>query len=201
GYILPVGEWILGEACKQTRIWQSKGFSNFRVSVNLSPRQFSQPRLSERLEQILSDAALPSQFLEIEVTESSIVKDSEATAKTLNQLKTMGVRISMDDFGTGYSSLTYFRQFPFDSVKIDQSFIRDVANNSKNAAITLSIIQMAHNLHLNVIAEGVESFTELFFLYLHQCQEMQGYIFSPPLPAKEFAKLLASGKTLEIHRR
>ncbi len=201
GVIVSVGAWILSEACKQTRVWHSKGFSDFRVSVNLSPRQFSEPKLLEKLQQTLGNTGLPSEFLEIELTESSIVKDSVSTAKTLNELKAMGVRISMDDFGTGYSSLSYFRQFPFDSVKIDQSFIRDVANNSKNAAITLSIIQMAHNLHLNVIAEGVEVFTELFFLYLHQCQEMQGYIFSPPLPEAEFGKLLASGKTLQIHRR
>jgi EAL domain-containing protein (putative c-di-GMP-specific phosphodiesterase class I) len=201
GMIVPVGEWILSEACKKALIWKKKGFSDIRVAVNLSPRQFSEPKLLERLQKTLNASGLSSELLEIELTESSIVKDSISTAKTLNELKAMGVRISMDDFGTGYSSLSYFRQFPFDSVKIDQSFIRDVANNSKNAAITLSIIQMAHNLHLNVIAEGVEVFTELFFLYLHQCQEMQGYIFSPPLPEEEFGKLLASGKTLQIHRR
>jgi diguanylate cyclase (GGDEF)-like protein len=201
GLIFAAGEWILSEACKQARIWRAKGFSNFRVSVNLSPRQFNEPKLLQRLELILNEVGLLSELLEIELTESSIVKDSVATAKILNELKAMGVRISMDDFGTGYSSLYYFRQFPFDSVKIDQSFIRDVANNSKNAAITLSIIQMAHNLKLNVIAEGVETFTELFFLYLHHCQEMQGYMFSPPLPAEDFGKLLASGKTLQIHRR
>ena len=201
GLIFSAGEWILSEACKQARIWRAKGFSTFRVSVNLSPRQFNEPKLLQKLEQVLKNTGLLSELLEIELTESSIVKDSVATAKTLNELKAMGIRISMDDFGTGYSSLYYFRQFPFDSVKIDQSFIRDVANNSKNAAITLSIIQMAHNLKLNVIAEGVETFTELFFLYLHHCQEMQGYMFSPPLPADEFGKLLASGKTLQIHRR
>jgi EAL domain-containing protein (putative c-di-GMP-specific phosphodiesterase class I) len=201
GLIFAAGEWILSEACKQARVWRAKGFSNFRVSVNLSPRQFNEPKLLQRLELVLNEVGLLSELLEIELTESSIVKDSVATAKILNELKAMGVRISMDDFGTGYSSLYYFRQFPFDSVKIDQSFVRDVANNSKNAAITLSIIQMAHNLKLNVIAEGVETFTELFFLYLHHCQEMQGYMFSPPLPADEFGKLLASGKTLQIHRR
>jgi diguanylate cyclase (GGDEF)-like protein len=201
GWIIPVGDWILINSCKQARIWHSNGFPKMSVSVNLSPRQFSQPNLATRLQQVLDETQLPSKFLEIEITESSIMQDTEATIRILNDLKKTGVRIALDDLGTGFSSLSYLRQFPLDSVKIDQSFIRDVTNNSKHAAIATGIIQMAKNMKLKVVAEGVESFPELFFLYMHQCEEIQGYIFSRPLPVKEFGKLLASGKKLQIHRQ
>jgi diguanylate cyclase len=201
GWIIPLGDWILGNTCKQVQMWHSNGFPNLRVSVNLSTRQFSQPNLAKRLQVILDEAQLPSKFLEVEITETSIMQDTESAIRILQELKKIGVRIALDDFGTGFSSLSYLRQFPLDSVKIDQSFIRDVTINSKNAAITLAIIQMAQKMKLKVIAEGVESFPELFFLYMHQCEEMQGYIFSRPLPAKEFGKLLASGKKLQIHRQ
>lgn len=201
GWIIPVGDWILRTSCKQAKIWHSDGFPKMRVSVNLSPRQFSQPNLAKRLQEILDEAELSSKFLEIEITESSIMQDTEATIRILNELRKTGVRIALDDLGTGFSSLSYLRQFPVDSVKIDQSFIRDVTNNSKHAAIATGIIQMAKNMKLKVVAEGVESFPELFFLYMHQCEEIQGYIFSRPIPAKEFRKLLASGKKLQIHRQ
>lgn len=201
GWIIPVGDWILTESCKQAKIWHSTGFPKMQISVNLSPRQFSQPNLAKRLQEILDEAKLPSKFLEVEITESSIMQDTAETIRILNELKSTGVRIALDDLGTGFSSLAYLRQFPLDSVKIDQSFIRDVAMNSKHAAITTAIIQMAKNMKLKVVAEGVESFPELFFLYMQQCEEIQGYIFSRPLSAKDFAKLLASGKKLQIHRQ
>ena len=201
GWIIPVGDWILSNTCKQATIWHSNGFQKLQVSANLSPRQFSQPDLAKRLQQILDETKLPSKFLEVEITESSIMQDTEATIRILNELKATGVRIALDDLGTGFSSLAYLRQFPLDSVKIDQSFVRDITVNSKNAAITTAIIQMAKNMKLKVVAEGVESFPELFFLYMQQCEEIQGYIFSRPLPAEAFRKLLASGKKLQIHRQ
>jgi EAL domain-containing protein (putative c-di-GMP-specific phosphodiesterase class I) len=201
GWIIPVGDWVLSTSCKQAKIWHSTGFPKMRISVNLSPRQFSQPNLAKRLQEILDEAKLASKFLEVEITESSITQDTAATIRILNGLKATGVRIALDDLGTGFSSLAYLRQFPLDSVKIDQSFIRDVAMNSKHAAITTAIIQMAKNMKLKVVAEGVESFPELFFLYMQQCEEIQGFIFSRPLPAADFAKLLASGKKLQIHRQ
>jgi diguanylate cyclase (GGDEF)-like protein len=201
GWIIPVGDWILSTSCKQAKIWHSTGFPKMRISVNLSPRQFSQPNLAKRLQEILDEAKLSSKFLEVEITESSIMQDTAATIQILNELKATGVRIALDDLGTGFSSLAYLRQFPLDSVKIDQSFIRDVAMNPKHAAITTAIIQMAKNMKLKVVAEGVESFPELFFLYMQQCEEIQGFIFSRPLPAADFAKLLASGKKLQIHRQ
>jgi diguanylate cyclase (GGDEF)-like protein len=201
GWIIPVGDWVLSTSCKQAKIWHSTGFPKMRISVNLSPRQFSQPNLAKRLQEILDEAKLASKFLEVEITESSITQDTAATIRILNGLKATGVRIALDDLGTGFSSLAYLRQFPLDSVKIDQSFIRDVAMNSKHAAITTAIIQMAKNMKLKVVAEGVESFPELFFLYMQQCEEIQGFIFSRPLPASDFAKLLASGKKLQIHRQ
>lgn len=136
--------------------------------------------------------------LELEITESILMQDAEIATKTLKQLKTMGVQISVNDFGTGYSSLSYLQKFPFETLKIDRSFISNIASNPANAAITKAIIQMAHNLNLTVIAEGVETDTELAFLCQQQCNAMQGYLFSRPMPAAEFATLLATGKQLRL---
>lgn len=136
--------------------------------------------------------------LELEITESILMQDAEIATKTLKQLKTMGVKISVNDFGNGYSSLSYLQKFPFETLKIDRSFISNIASNPANAAITKAIIQMAHNLNLTVIAEGVETDTELAFLCQQQCNAMQGYLFSRLMPAAEFATLLATGKQLRL---
>ena len=200
GLIIPIGEWVLMTACKQTQLWQAIDPS-LRIAVNLSGRQFSQQNLAKTVVQILEVTRLEPKHLELELTESIIIKSPEATAITLNKLKALGIKLSIDDFGTGYSSLNYLRTFPFDTLKIDQSFVRNISDDSKNVAITTAIIQMAHSLNLKVVAEGVETEAELSFLYQQHCDEVQGYLFSRPVPAIEFEKLLTAGKSCEIQTK
>lgn len=192
GLIVPLGDWVLKSAIEQAYAWHKAGFRSLRVAVNLSGRQFNQLNMRQRLIELLADAGLAPQYLELELTESILVENAEVAVRRLNALKAIGIRIAIDDFGTGYSSLSYLQQFPFDVLKIDQCFVRDINKNTKNAAIATAIIQMAHQLHLQVIAEGVETEAELAVLKQHQCNEMQGYLFSRPLPAAEFEKLLTS---------
>ncbi len=194
GFIIPLGEWILQTACQQVQAWKNDGFSGLRVAVNLSPRQFHQPDLSSRVAQILKKIGLEPSSLELELTESLMVEDVSSAIATLTKLKNLGVSISIDDFGTGYSSLSYLTQYPFDALKIDRSFIRNIKDGCRNAAIVKAIIEMAHSLCLEVIAEGVETETEKDFLWRSECDVMQGYLFSPPLSAADFEKLLIEGK-------
>lgn len=196
GLIVPIGEWVLQTACAQTKIWQDAGFSFSRISVNLSARQFSQPNLSQKIVQILETTNLHPSALELELTESSLVENADSAIATLNELKELGIHIAIDDFGTGYASLSYLKQFPFDTLKIDRSFVRNVTSDSQNTAIMTAVIQLAHNLNLKVTAEGVETEAELNFLGEQQCDTMQGYFFSRPIPAAEFEKLLTSNKRL-----
>ena len=194
GFIIPLGEWILQTACKQIQAWKNDGFSGLRVAVNLSPRQFHQPDLSSRVAQILEKIGLEPSSLELELTESLMVEDVSSAIATLTQLKNLGISLAIDDFGTGYSSLSYLTQYPFDALKIDRSFVRNITDDCKNAAIVKAIIEMAHSLRLEVIAEGVETETEKDFLWRSECDVMQGYFFSPPLSAADFEKLLIEGK-------
>lgn len=198
GWILPIGEWVLKTACFQSKMWQMAGFAPLKIAVNLSARQFHQSNLSSRIVNILQKTELEPRYLGLELTESTIVKDPESASKILRQLRDLGVEISIDDFGTGYSSLNYLKQFPFDTIKIDQCFIRNIAADSKNAAITTAIMQMARSLRLKVIAEGVETEPELSFLIQNKCDAMQGYLFSRPLTPEEFEKLLLAGKSLAL---
>ncbi|HEY9693868.1 MAG TPA: EAL domain-containing protein [Oculatellaceae cyanobacterium] len=198
GLIIPIGEWVLRTACIQTKLWQNGGFENLNIAVNLSVYQFNQKNIIEKVCDILRETGLNPATLELELTESSIVQNPEATRKIFSELKLLGIQISIDDFGTGYSSLSYLQQFPFDTLKVDKCFVRNIANDSKNAAITTAIIQMAHGLKLKVIAEGVETQAEQYFLSQHECDAMQGYLFSRPVPAKEFEKLLIEGKRLGL---
>lgn len=186
GLIIPMGEWVLRQACSQLKIWQDKDFFNGRVAVNLSAYQFRQKRLSKKVGEILRETGLESCFLELEVTETAAMQDVEFTLKTLHELRQMGVHILVDDFGTGYSSLNYLKSFPITALKIDRSFMRDITINPKDAAIVATIIVMAKNLNLKVIAEGVETNDQLKTLLDQNCCEMQGYLFSKPLPAREF---------------
>lgn len=192
-----IGEWVLKEACKQTKAWQQAGFDRLKVAVNLSGRQFKQLDLFHRLTQILFDSTLKPEYLELELTEKILVDNIRANIQRLNLIKKIGIQISLDDFGKGYSSLGYLQQFPFDILKIDRCFISQIDRHSTNAVITKTIISMAHQLNLNVVAEGVETQAELDFLSEHGCDEMQGYLFSRPLPAKDFEQLLLSRKCLE----
>ncbi|MEG4965886.1 EAL domain-containing response regulator [Microcoleus sp. B6-A1] len=194
GFIVQLGEWVLQTACRQMQVWKNAGFSGLRVAVNLSPRQFHQPDLSSRVAQILAETGLQASSLELELTESLMVEDAESAIATLQQLKKLGVSISIDDFGTGYSSLSYLTQYPFDTLKIDRCFISNITDGCTNAAIVKAIIEMAHSLCLEVIAEGVETEAEKDFLWRYKCDIMQGYLFSPPLAAADFEQLLMAGK-------
>jgi diguanylate cyclase (GGDEF)-like protein/PAS domain S-box-containing protein len=200
GLIAPLGEWVLRTACAQTREWQRSGFEHLHVAVNLSPRQFQQPDLVTMIERLLKETGLNAESLELEVTESSVMKNAETAISTLSELKAMGIKISVDDFGSGYSSLSYLKSLPIDVLKIDQSFVRDMTADPKDAAIVMAIIQLAHSLQLKVIAEGVETEEQLHFLRLLRCDEMQGYLFCRPLPAADFHHVLTEGRNLETMR-
>ncbi len=188
GLIVPIGKWVLREACKQARNWLNQGL-DLVVSVNLSPRQFAQPDLVFQVQSALAEAQLPAGNLELEITESSAMHDVEQTIRVLRELKRLGVRISIDDFGTGYSSLSYLKKFPVDTVKLDQSFVRDITE-PQDGAIASGIISMAHNLSLLVLAEGVETEGQLNFLRRNDCDRLQGFLFSVPLSPAAFDKFV-----------
>lgn len=188
GLIIPIGEWVLYEACRQNKEWQNKGFPPLRVAVNISSRQFKQNNLVEVISKILKETQLDPQNLELELTES-IIQDSKYAITTMKKLKSMGIHLSIDDFGTGYSSLSYLKLFPIQTLKIDQSFTKNIFEDSKDAALVNTIINMAHNLDLKVIAEGVETQEQLDFLQQRKCNEAQGYFFSRPISAKELTNI------------
>ena len=200
GLIRPVGEWVLQAACAQARAWQADGYRGLRVTVNFSSRQFEYENIQELIKKVLKDTRLAPQTLELEITESMAIRDGELGARTLNALKAFPIRISIDDFGIGSSSLAYLKRLPIATLKIDRSFVRDLATDSDDASITSAIIAMAHSLKLNVVAEGVETEEQLAFLRSQQCDEMQGYLFSPPVPAEAFSKLLREGHNLFRNR-
>jgi len=191
GLIVPIGDWILREACRQNAEWRAAGLPRVRVSVNLSPIQFTRPDLHESVVDALSCAGLDADGLELEVTESLLMNDPAETASVLGRLQSEGIHISIDDFGTGYSSLSYLKRFPINALKIDRSFVTDVTSNPDDAAIATAIILMGHSLKLTVVAEGVETENQLEFLKVLQCNEVQGYLFSPPVPADRARDLLA----------
>ena len=187
GLISPIGAWVLRTACAQARRWHDEGICGMPVAVNISAVQFRQPGFQELIGSVLSETGLPCQYLELELTESLLLSNADVTASVLWELKGMGLKLSIDDFGTGYSSLSYLKQFPFGKLKIDRSFIREVAVNSDDAAITTAIIRMAKSLGLKVIAEGVENEAQLSFLRALRCDEIQGYYFSKPVTADEIS--------------
>lgn len=190
GLIIPLGEWIMNEACQQNVAWQNAGLPPISIAVNLSAAQLRQQNLCQRIENTLKNTGLEAHYLELELTEGQVMSNTISTIETLNGFKKMGVHISIDDFGTGYSSLSYLKHFPIDYLKIDQSFIRDITTNSDDAAITTAIINMAKGLNLKTIAEGVETDEQLTFLRLHSCDVVQGYYFSKPVSAEKFAEIL-----------
>ncbi|MGD2183596.1 putative bifunctional diguanylate cyclase/phosphodiesterase [Lusitaniella coriacea] len=196
GLIDPIGEWVVKTAGQQVLSWHKAGWKDLRLAINLSSRQFSQINLRQRLAKILAAIPLGFQYVELEFTEPSLIQNPAIATQRLNAFKALGMQIVIDDFGTGYSSLNYLLRFPFDALKIDQCFVQNLVDNPTNQAITKAIIQMAHGLNLKVTAEGVETEDELEFFCEHQCDEIQGYLFSPPLSAREFTKLLQSKKRL-----
>jgi diguanylate cyclase (GGDEF)-like protein len=196
GLIVPLGEWVLETACAQSKSWQKAGFTPLSVAVNMSARQFQQQNLSLCVARILQETGLDAHYLDLELTESAIMKNAESAVRTLTELKEMGVKIAIDDFGTGYSSLGYLKRLPIDVLKIDKSFVRDATTDPDDAALVMAIIALAHNLRLKVIAEGVETEEQRRFLHLLRCDEWQGYLYSKPLPARAFTELLSQEQNL-----
>ena len=198
GYIVPIGEWVLRTATGQCRRWQKMGHPSLYVAVNISSRQFHQKDLSSSISRILQETGLNPASLDLELTEGLIMQQAEASVTTLRELKAMDIRISIDDFGTGYSSLSYLKRFPIDVLKIDQSFVRDIPKDADDAAIASTIITMAHSLGLKVVAEGVETVEQLQFMRAHDCDALQGYYLSKPLPADMFEAFLKNGARLSV---
>jgi diguanylate cyclase (GGDEF)-like protein/PAS domain S-box-containing protein len=192
GLIVPIGAWVLRTACAQAKAWQDAGLPPVRVSVNLSARQFIQRDLIASVRQVLDETGLSAEHLELELTESLIMHNAELFISTLRELRDIGIELAVDDFGTGYSSLSYLQRFPINRLKIDQSFVRDIAGNADSGAISTAIIMLGHSLGLKVIAEGVETIEQLDFLHSSHCNEIQGYYFSKPLPADEMRRFLES---------
>ena len=191
GLMMPIGHWVLRTACKQAKTWHDAGHKNLSLAVNLSVTQLQQPDLVMRVKEVLDETGLPPRLLELEITESSAMQSPEASVRTLYDLKKLGIRISLDDFGTGHSSLSYLKRFPIDTLKIDQSFVRDINSDPDTAAIVTAIIAMAHSLRLKVIAEGVEFSEQANFLKHYSCDQMQGYLIKAPVGAEEFFELIA----------
>ncbi|MGG2053279.1 EAL domain-containing protein [Lysinibacillus pakistanensis] len=183
GLIIEIGDWIIDEVCRYQKEWQMKGYRPVRIAVNISPKQFRKENFARKIEAALKKYNVPPKLLEVEITESSMTNVHE-TFSILTELKQLGVYVSVDDFGTGYSSLSYLKRYPIDIIKIDQSFIADIAKDDKNEAIIKAIISMSHNLGLEVIAEGIEEPSQVDFLKRHRCQKGQGYLYNKPLPVE-----------------
>ncbi|TWI70119.1 PAS domain S-box-containing protein/diguanylate cyclase (GGDEF)-like protein [Pseudoduganella lurida] len=197
GLIVRVGAWVIHDTCRQIAQWKASGAGSVQISVNVSGIQFFVGGLQEEVLRALREHDIPPELLELELTESSLMSNAEETIQVLQHLKELGIKISIDDFGTGYSSLAYLKRFPIDKLKIDIAFVREVTSNPDDAAIVLAIINMAHSMKLTVIAEGVEKDAQLAYLRRHDCDEMQGYYFSRPIPAEDFEKMLREGHYLK----
>jgi diguanylate cyclase (GGDEF)-like protein len=193
GLILPIGNWVLREACKQARAWMDAKLPLATIAVNISAIEFRDDRFLDGVFKILEETLLDPKYLELELTESVLMKHAESTESILNTLREKGIQLAVDDFGTGYSSLSYLRKFSIDAIKIDQSFIRQITTAPDDTTIVTAMIGMGRSLKLRVVAEGVETQQELDFLKVHHCEEAQGYYFSRPVPPQQFAKLLKAG--------
>jgi diguanylate cyclase (GGDEF)-like protein len=198
GLIVDLGMLVLKLACRQARAWRNKGYRDLSIAVNLSIRQLQEADFASRVQDVLEETALPPGQLRLEITESVAMQNLDISIEALGKLKRLGVGITMDDFGTGYSSLSYLKILPVDTLKIDRSFIRDVARDTNDASIVRASIVLAHELRLRVVAEGVETPDQLHFLRQHQCDEVQGFLFSPAVPAEKLEALLVENKRLPL---
>ena len=193
GLIIQIGRWVLREACRQARAWQRAGLPPVPITVNVSAVEFRDKGFVESVRTTLSETGLEAQYLGLELTEGVLMEDAESTATVLQELKLMGVHLAVDDFGTGYSSLSYLRQFPIDVLKIDQSFVNQITADPEDSSIVSAIISMGKSLKHLVVAEGIETQEQRAYLQAHRCAEGQGYLFSRPLAAAQFAQLLQIG--------
>jgi EAL domain-containing protein (putative c-di-GMP-specific phosphodiesterase class I)/CheY-like chemotaxis protein len=196
GFISEMGNWILHTATAQMHHWRAKNLPVKQVAVNLSARQFEEPDLADKVIKALNNFGLEPDAMELELTETTLMRNPDEAVETINNLKVLGFEISIDDFGVGFSSFGQLNRFPFDKLKIDRSFVSNVSDTAQNGTIVSAIIQMAHSLGLKTVAEGVETEAELAFLRQHNCDYMQGYYFAKPLPAPDFEHLVANGKSL-----
>lgn len=204
GHIIELGRWVMSRACRQAALWRQEGLPAIRIGVNVSPAQFEGDDVPDMVRRCLAEAKLPPEALGIEITESALMGDASSVADGLRQLRADGVEIALDDFGTGYSNLSRLRDLPIDLVKIDRSYVHDVAAEATHASITRSVIQLAHSIHLRVLAEGVETEDQLRLLLDHGCDRVQGWVFGKAVDAEEFGRLLSSSRGLPqtlTHRR
>jgi EAL domain-containing protein (putative c-di-GMP-specific phosphodiesterase class I) len=190
--IVPIGAWVLREACAQATRWQELGHPGFRISVNVSPHQFQPGEFPATVRQALIDTGLRAECLELELTERSLLHDGERTIAQFAMLKGLGVRVAIDDFGTGYSALAYLKELPVDTLKIDQSFVRALPRDPADATITSTIVQMAHALNLATVGEGVETMEQMQLLASYGCNRMQGYLFSEGVEREEITRMLGA---------
>lgn len=200
GLIHPITEWVVQEACQQNSRWQLKGYPPIRMVINLSPKQLKRPNIARTIFNKIVFADLSPRYIELEITESALMEDVNKSNEILKELKKWGIQISIDDFGTGYSSLSYLKKFPIDTLKIDQSFVRDILEDKDDAAIVSAIIAMANSLRLNVIVEGVETGEQLNFLASEGCNQVQGYFLGRPIPASEFEAAFFDSETVLVKR-
>jgi diguanylate cyclase len=190
GLIMELGEWVLREACRQNMEWHDHGLQGLRMAVNLSGYQLQHTRLLDLVRAVLADTGIPADCLEFEITESVIMQNPDYAVSVLNEITSLGIHISIDDFGTGYSSLSHLKRFTVNTLKIDKSFVRDVEKSATDAAIATAIIAMGSSLKLKVIAEGVETEEQMEFLRENNCDQVQGFLFSKPLPADQALEIL-----------
>jgi diguanylate cyclase (GGDEF)-like protein len=193
GLIVPIGRWVLREACRQARAWQDAGLPIIRIAINISPVELRAPDFVSNVLNTLNDTGLEASHLELELTETFLMQEANSTVVVLRALKDIGVHLALDDFGTGYSSLSYVQRFPIDTLKIDQSFVQDLATDGDAATIVKAVISMGNSLHMRVVAEGIETREQLEFLQRYGCPVGQGFYFSRAVPAVEFGKLLERG--------
>jgi EAL domain-containing protein (putative c-di-GMP-specific phosphodiesterase class I) len=198
GVIIPIGRWVLREACLEAQRWFDAGFGSTTIAVNVSAIEFQDRGFLAGVTNILAETGLDPHRLKLELTESILMKRVDATADILHALRGRGVRVAIDDFGTGYSSLSYLHKFPVDALKIDQSFIRQISAEGQDTTLVTAVINMARSLKLRVIAEGVETLAELDFITRLECDEAQGYLFSRPVPGPQFVALLAAGESVTV---